>query len=50
MGEITESKLQKQMNQVFNFVKQSRGLQVQLTGFMEVIARVEAANEMQQAA
>jgi len=38
------------MNQVFNFVKQSRALQLQLTTFMEVIARMEAANDMQQAA
>ena len=50
MGEITESKIQKQMNQVFNFVKQSVGLRVQLAGFTEVIAKMEAVNEMQQAA
>lgn len=50
MGEITESKLQKQMNQVLNFVKQSKALQLQLATFMEVIARMEAASDMQQAA
>jgi len=49
MGEITESKVQKQMNQILNFVKQSRALLTQLTTFTEVIAKIEAANDMQQA-
>jgi hypothetical protein len=38
------------MNQVLNFVKQSKALQLQLATFMEVIARMEAASDMQQAA
>lgn len=41
-GEISESKLQKQMNQVLEFVKRARNLYGQLEKFKESVAKMEA--------
>ena len=47
MGEINESKVQKQMNQVLAFVKQARALNAYLDKFKEIVNKLEIAYEMQ---
>ena len=42
MGEITESKIQKQTNHMFNFVKEIRHAYAQLDKFRESIVKMEA--------
>lgn len=47
MGEINESKVQKQMNQVLAFVKQARALNAYLDKFKETVNKLEIAYDLQ---
>lgn len=50
MGEINESKLQKQMNHVLLFVKNIRTLSLQLEKFKETVVKLEQIQEQNWAA
>jgi len=48
-GEITETKLQRQMTHILAFIKAARHMHAQLEKFREVIARMEGVMEVTQA-